>query len=92
MAPWHDRNYAQLSGVVVDQCPKHGVFFDAGELGQVMAFVRSGGLAVHRERDRRQRDSGSRHARCEHHGLVLTKEVNRSPFWKNELFWVMEVG
>lgn len=44
------RNYGRLSGVIVDQCREHGAFFDAGELAQVLAFVRSGGLVVDRAR------------------------------------------
>lgn len=44
------KNYGYLSGVIVDQCHSHGVYFDAGELDQVLAFVRSGGLAVKRAR------------------------------------------
>lgn len=44
------KNYGQLSGVIVDQCHAHGVYFDAGELDQILAFVRSGGLAVKQAR------------------------------------------
>lgn len=44
------RNYARLSGVILDHCHLHGVYFDAGELAQVLAFVRSGGLAVDKAR------------------------------------------
>ncbi len=38
------RNYARKSGVVVDVCLPHGVWFDAAELERVIAFVQSGGL------------------------------------------------
>lgn len=44
------RNYARLSGVILDHCHLHGVYFDAGELAQILAFVRSGGLAVDKAR------------------------------------------
>lgn len=44
------RNYGRLSGVIIDQCRVHGAYFDAGELAQVLAFVRSGGLEVDRKR------------------------------------------
>ena len=39
------RNFARVSGVVVDECPPCGTYFDAGELEDVVAFVRAGGLA-----------------------------------------------
>lgn len=40
------RNFAHYSGVVVDECRTCGTFFDAGELEGVVAFVRTGGLAL----------------------------------------------
>lgn len=51
------RNFARVSGVVVDACGKHGTFFDAGELEDVLAFVRSGGLALAKRRDDDERAS-----------------------------------
>lgn len=39
------RNFARISGVIVDECRLHGTFFDLGELAAVLEFVRSGGLA-----------------------------------------------
>jgi Zn-finger nucleic acid-binding protein len=41
----HRRNYAGASGVIVDFCKDHGVWFDADELPRVLAWIRSGGLA-----------------------------------------------
>lgn len=40
------RNFGRYSGVVVDDCHNCGTFFDAGELEGVIAFVRTGGLAL----------------------------------------------
>jgi Zn-finger nucleic acid-binding protein len=51
------RNFARVSGVVVDTCALHGTFFDAGELEDVLAFVRSGGLALAKRRDDEERAS-----------------------------------
>jgi Zn-finger nucleic acid-binding protein len=39
------RNFGATSGVVVDVCAAHGVWFDTWELQQVLAFVEAGGLA-----------------------------------------------
>ncbi len=39
------RNFGATSGVVVDVCAPHGVWFDAWELQQVLSFVEAGGLA-----------------------------------------------
>lgn len=59
----HRKNYARLSGVVVDQCAKHGVYFDAGELPQVLGFVATGGLIVVRDRKARERAYEAKRAR-----------------------------
>jgi len=52
------RNFARISGVILDQCPEHGTYFDAGELPAVVEFVRAGGLelAQRRENDELRRE------------------------------------
>lgn len=52
-------NYGRRSGVVVDVCAAHGLWFDLGELDRVLAWIRDGGLdralAAARERARAER-------------------------------------
>lgn len=36
-------NFGEISGVIVDTCRGHGVYLDAGELQQIMQWVRAGG-------------------------------------------------
>ena len=43
-------NFGKLSGTVVDVCKGHGTFLDSGELHQVVAFIRDGGLDRARRR------------------------------------------
>jgi Zn-finger nucleic acid-binding protein len=47
-------NFANASGVVIDSCAAHGVWFDRDELRQIVEFIRAGGveLAAQRERER----------------------------------------
>jgi Zn-finger nucleic acid-binding protein len=45
-------NFARCSGVIVDVCKGHGVWFDADELRQIVEFVRAGGLDASRARER----------------------------------------
>jgi Zn-finger nucleic acid-binding protein len=45
------QNFGRRSGVVVDVCRAHGVWFDAGELGEVVGFVMRGGLDEARKRE-----------------------------------------
>ena len=41
----HRRNYGRQSGVIIDICKDHGVWFDADELPRILAWIRSGGMA-----------------------------------------------
>ena len=36
-------NYGKRSGVVIDTCKDHGVWFDAHELGAILSWIRKGG-------------------------------------------------
>ncbi len=58
------RNFARISGVIVDECPTHGTFFDAGELEDVLAFVRSGGLVLARRRETEELSREARRAQA----------------------------
>lgn len=45
-------NFAKASGVIIDLCKKHGVWFDADELPKIIAFISSGGLDRQREKEK----------------------------------------
>lgn len=47
------RGFADHSGVIIDYCNEHGVWFDRDELARVLEFVDAGGLSRIEERDRR---------------------------------------
>jgi len=38
-------NYAHASGVIINSCPKHGIWFDHDGLRRVIEFIRNGGLS-----------------------------------------------
>lgn len=46
------QNFARISGVVLDVCRDHGVWFNHGELTRLVQFIREGGLGRARERER----------------------------------------
>ena len=51
------RNFGSRSGVIVDVCTKHGVWFDAEELTRILEFIASGGsererMTLQQERER----------------------------------------
>jgi Zn-finger nucleic acid-binding protein len=55
--------FGRISGVVVDVCKSHGVWFDAGELAAVIEFVERGGLERERERQLAELDERERRVR-----------------------------
>lgn len=38
------KNFAKISGVIIDECTHHGVWFDAGEMEKIRHFIADGGL------------------------------------------------
>lgn len=72
------RNFARISGVIVDECRIHGTFFDAGELEDVLAFVRSGGLLLARRRETEELTREARRAEAQTpHALM--RDVDSPP-------------
>lgn len=45
------RNYGGGSGVVIDACARHGLWFDAIELERILDWIRAGGLEAARRRE-----------------------------------------
>ena len=46
-------NFARASGVIIDTCRTHGVWFDADELPRIVSFIRDGGMRTARQRELR---------------------------------------
>ncbi len=78
------KNFGMLSGVIVDVCATHGTWFDAGELPQVLEFVKSGGLVRERLREQERQHRAQMHdgeratlgTEAEHASFAL---LDRSP-------------
>lgn len=45
-------NFAKASGVIIDLCKQHGVWFDAGELPKIIEFIDKGGIDRAREKEK----------------------------------------
>lgn len=58
-------NYGQRSGVVIDLCKRHGVWFDAHELERLLAWIRRGGLAFEEQRKAEEEREAERQQRLE---------------------------
>lgn len=44
-------NFAKVSGVIVDICKQHGVWFDLDELPAIIEFISKGGMEMSRKKD-----------------------------------------
>ncbi len=62
-------NFARASGVIVDICKKHGVWFDVDELPKIVNFIQKGGMEIAREKEKIDLDAERRRLRDEQRRL-----------------------
>lgn len=77
------KNFGRSSGVIIDVCTKHGVWFDRGELPRVLEFVEAGGLELARTRqadEQRASQRASRVRQVEGSLEALSRKNSYSPF------------
>jgi Zn-finger nucleic acid-binding protein len=53
-------NFAGYSGIILDLCRPHGLWFDRDELRRIIEFIRGGGMDLARQRERRELDQARR--------------------------------
>jgi Zn-finger nucleic acid-binding protein len=63
-------NFASYSGVIVDVCKSHGLWFDRDELGKVVEFIRGGGLDRARQRQKEELQDEQRRLERMRRGLA----------------------
>ncbi len=83
-ATMNRKNFGGFSGVIVDVCAQHGVWFDAGELPRVLSFVESGGLVEARKREEQEKARQAARQRAERASETsgpLTRPVQQGPFY-----------
>jgi Zn-finger nucleic acid-binding protein len=73
--PMQRYEYAGASGVHVDACREHGIWFDADELQGIIRFIQAGGLEQRRDR----------------HGNTVAPPPGRSDGYGDVWFWWWEV-
>jgi len=71
------QNFARVSGVLVDVCRGHGVWFNEGELHRIVEFIRGGG--IDRARDRERADLEDERARLRQAQLDARLAASRLP-------------
>jgi Zn-finger nucleic acid-binding protein len=45
------KNFGRISGVIIDECGKHGVWLDPGEIEKIRHFIADGGLEKSQDRE-----------------------------------------
>jgi Zn-finger nucleic acid-binding protein len=58
-------NFARCSGVIIDLCRNHGLWFDRNELTRIIEFIRSGGLETARAKEKASLEEKRRRLRQE---------------------------
>lgn len=64
-------NFARSSGVILDMCKSHGVWFDADELPKIIEFINSGGLDRARAKEKISLDDERSKLRDEQRKLAM---------------------
>lgn len=49
-------NFGTKSGVIIDRCPKHGIWLDGGELKRLLEWKKAGGQMLHEQRNSDTKD------------------------------------
>jgi Zn-finger nucleic acid-binding protein len=65
-------NFARSSGVIIDLCKDHGIWFDAGELPKIVEFIEHGGLTRARAKEKIDLDAEREEIREERRMLGLS--------------------
>jgi Zn-finger nucleic acid-binding protein len=63
-------NFARCSGVIVDICKGHGIWFDRDELSGIVQFIRGGGLEVSRQKEKAELEFERQQLRAEQHAAA----------------------
>jgi Zn-finger nucleic acid-binding protein len=66
-------NFARCSGVIVDICKRHGIWFDRDELSHIVEFIRGGGLDASRAKEKAELEEERRRLRQEQHALDMRR-------------------
>jgi Zn-finger nucleic acid-binding protein len=72
-------NFARVSGVILDICKPHGIWFDAGELEKIMDFIARGGMQRARQREIEELKADEDRARIR--SIPIGPRESESTYW-----------
>jgi Zn-finger nucleic acid-binding protein len=70
------QNFGRRSGVIIDVCKGHGVWFEQGELHAVLAFIERGGLELARHAEQEQLALERQRLELERNNQVFTRTIH----------------
>lgn len=73
--PMNRTVFGKVSGVIVDVCKDHGVWFDAGEINAIIQFVEEGGMARAQAKMAREKAAESKRLADERRTLNREQEI-----------------
>lgn len=68
-------NFARASGIIVDICKQHGVWFDADELPSIIGFIQKGGMELARQREKNELEAERNRLRDEQRKVGIQDET-----------------
>ena len=78
-------NFARASGVIIDICKQHGVWFDAGELPKIIEFIQKGGMEISRQREKMEiRDERERLREELRKQAAMDRRFGTGNVWESE--------
>ena len=77
-------NFARVSGIIVDLCKQHGVWFDAEELPKIIEFIDGGGLVRAREKEKVALEEERSRLREEQHKLAMMERRSGAGRFKDD--------
>jgi Zn-finger nucleic acid-binding protein len=77
-------NFVRSSGVIIDLCKQHGVWFDADELPKIIDFIDKGGLTRSREKEKIALEEERGRLRDEQRKLALMERRSGGGAYSNE--------
>ena len=80
----HRRQFASCSGVILDMCKAHGVWFDRNELKRIVEFIQTGGLDKSREREKIKLEEEKEKLRKERRNLEVLSRLGGNPLLANQ--------
>lgn len=75
-------NFAHRSGVVIDQCKKHGIWLDSGEITHLLEWKKAGGELLHEKnkKESKKKPSKSSSSNKDKASLLNYKETNERSY------------